>query len=1480
MSFTTMIKQTPENVALYITAVEAFAGSTGTLGVLDGTTPKPTLPPPFDAATITAVQLTLFAREEKAYENWMKHDGLNRVLLINSLHESSQHFVAPRLTSAQIWTSIKDHFKSLRVDRGIIIFRYLTELRMATPATPSGIAEYISKVRTWWPEVLDYGLTELKVTFPFQFIVQPLLHYLGPEFAVDVALLRQKGISLTIDELTTMLGDFASRLSINDSVLAESAMVASSHTTSATAYRPASHPARPRHTCTHCGKAGHDISRCWSKPKVAALETAAVAIVAPVISQLPLLDQLNFIESGFMAMEEIKLGEKHRIFTGHTRGQPSGVTSAALDTGATRSIFGDKRVFQSLSPIARIRIKIANGSIVNADQVGTVVVRDQSGSTLTIVDALYVPCLKGINLLSVLRIIGTSGECVFRQHSSRITSHEGHQLTGFAANGLHYLEVILNPPIPSNLVAGPAAVTAYHAADMDTWHRRFGHLNETSSRALLSGDIKLNPSKLSFCVPCQFGKSSRAIIPSAAGSVPSTALGRVSTDVCGPFQTATMLGYHYFVTFGDHHSRFVRTYLIKKKSDVFNTFLVYKARVEKETGLKIIILRSDRGGEYMSKEFLDYLDEHGIQKEMPAAYTPEQNGLAERINRTIVERVKTMLYESGLPLSYWGEAVLTATYLGNISPHAGLGGKSPRAVFSSFSLVGPYKPQLNRLRPFGCIAYVHVPKQLRKKLDDRVRAGVMLGYEEGSYSYRIGMGQGKVAISRNVVFNESHFPFFGNERVTLTHLNALLDFDALFPGAFNHLEVASPDSTPAPMPAPPPATADAPASSLIPFPVPNLPDQPIPDALSDAPVDPRTSPSPPPASSPPLSPVQPVNDIPRQLPAVLPLSPAPLRRSTRLVAARTTPTPAASIPLVDSSSEDDDHDGDESDDPLRLGPPVHSSKSRHGQWAAFAHHVRDFSGDSAFSATSLLVESANPDSPLYSVAMEGSHAEEWKAACLIEFTQLVKKGTGTMVVRPAGARVMGGKWVLTTKRDENGVFLKRKARWVAQGFTQIAGIDYSDTFASVGRTDTLRHLFACAALQSWSINQFDVASAFLEGDIDVDGLLIVQPKGFEELGRENYVWELKKPLYGLKQGPRCWKAKLDIFLTEAGFIASDADDCLYIHHLDNDTIHLFIHVDDGLLFSNSPSALAKFRLKLEDQFTVKYDENPVHFLGYGIKRNLVEGTIAIDQRAHLAVVLATVGLTDCTPTTTPLRPNTDLSPASDDEFALARSKPYRPILGALTWVTIGSRPDLTNTIHMLSQSMAKWSSRHWEALLYLLRYVKGTLDYSLVYRRGVGNGTTPIIFVDANWAADPTTRRSTSGFVILLAGAAISWASKRQPTVALSTAEAEYMAIGEVAKHVIWSRRLGSAVGFPTIGPSIIFGDNQSSIFLASNPTDFRRSKHIDIRHHFIREKVESKELELVWIPSQENISDILTKPLFRVNHYAICARMGLQQVS
>lgn len=485
----------------------------------------------------------------------------------------------------------------------------------------------------------------------------------------------------------------------------------------------------------------------------------------------------------------------------------------------------------------------------------------------------------------------------------------------------------------------------------------------------------------------------------------------------------------------------------------------------------------------------------------------------------------------------------------------------------------------------------------------------------------------------------------------------------------------------------------------------------------------------------------------------------------------------------------------------------------------------------------------------------------WRKAMLEELSAMQKNSVYTIVDKPANAKVVGSRWVFKIKRNTDGTIERYKARLVARGFSQTVE---TETYSPVMRYVTLRLLLALAVQNGLQITHCDVQSAYLHGELE-EAVYMLQPDGFTN--GTTQVCKLKKAIYGLKNAGRAWYEKLSQTLYNIGFERCKVDSCVFRYGTGADRIILGIWVDDILILSNNSSMTSEIISKLTAKFDIRNLGEPRHFLGLNIVRQ--NNTIKINQTHYINSILRKFKMETCSIQKTPMDLNTTFTPGLP-----VADVPYRELIGSLLWLSTCTRPDITFATNRLASYTNCATAEHWSAAKRVLRYLQGTKNYNLTYEK---SKTKDIIgFSDSDWAGDKENRRSTTGFTFVLSNGPIAWESRRQKTTALSTCEAEYMALSDASKEALFLRNLYSSIfkEDPTI---TLYEDNQSTMKLAANPILTHRTKHIDTRHHFVRECVDTGVYILKYVPTKEMVADILTKPLSAKTHQYFVSRLRLE---
>ena len=976
------------------------------------------------------------------------------------------------------------------------------------------------------------------------------------------------------------------------------------------------------------------------------------------------------------------------------------------------------------------------------------------------------------------------------------------------------------------------------------------------------------------CEGCLIGKSHRAPMPAVATHRATQRLELVHSDVAGPFSTMSVGGCWYFVSFIDDCTNLVAVFPIARKSDVLDRFLTFRAWAETQTGARIRTLRTDGGGEYLSHEFDQRLRATGVARQRTPPYTPQHNGVAERANRTLMNAVRAVLISARMPDRFWALALQAAVYLRNRSPTSKLAGMTPLEAFTG------RRPSLGDLRVWGCLAYVHVPKEKRGKLQPRSTACTLVGYSTESKAYLLwDPTRQAVVVSRDVTFVE--------------HRRG-----PLIPGeAEGPVISANGDNRPVVTASGPtslqrPLLSTAPGPQLRP-PQESPPPQQSPQQsqqqrlpLATAPIGKKAAAAAPasrrvPSTQTPVMTRQRVADVQSQAAAQLSGSgsgPAAVRPSGNL-------SFSEFIRQQTSGSSDDDVDPQDriplsqilSHASQPSSAPASSSQSPSG--------LRTLHEDSKALSADTVTAAVDGIPSSYREAMSRPDKAQWEGATQEEIDSIHAARTWTLAELPPGFTLIGSKWVLNLKRNADGSIARYKARVVAKGYGQKEGIDYTETFAPVAKFSTIRALLSITAYYDLELHQMDVKTAFLNGDLDHE-IYMEQPEGFIAPNQQHLVCKLHKAIYGLKQAGRSWNIKIDDTLRRLGFAALITDSCVYVYSSGRVVVYIALYVDDLLLVSNSLPALTRLKADLAQQFSMKDLGEAQYVLGIQIERNRSARTLSISQAEYVRNVLDRFGMTDCKSVRTPLEISRKLTkedcPPAGATTDVAFTRQYQSAVGAIMYAMLGTRPDIAFAVTTLSQFNSNPGQVHWAAVKHVMRYLRGSIDYRLTYGPSGKTTVSPIVYgySDSDWGNNTDDRRSVTGYVFILGGGAVSWQARKQTTVALSSVEAEYMAATQSTKEAMWWRYLLSDLGIDLGGPTLVYSDSQGSIALTKNPEHHARSKHIDIRHHFVREQVAAGTIEVDYVPTGEMVADVLTKVLPRDNHLKLITMMGIRSPS
>ncbi len=1069
------------------------------------------------------------------------------------LDDDVMQYVIEEESPAEVWKKLEARYMSKSLTNKLYLKRKLYRLRMEEG---SDLEQHINAFN----QIIG-DLKRVEVKFEDEDKALMLLHSLPDSSVYEnlITTLTYGKETLVYEEITTALLDFQQRRKQSDgNSQGEGLVVKDKQDRGRSRQRESNGNKNSRSKsrkkknpqCFKCGKKGHYKRDCpeWGKDKGG--ENKDDSKSANVVE--------NDSEDGDML--SVSSGSDHST------------DSWVLDSACSFHMTPNRAWFDTYRLVDSGSVLMGNDASCKVVGIGNIKIRMFDGVVRTLCDVRHIPDLKK-NLIS-LGALDSNGFS-FKSEGGAMKVLKGVMVVmkGQKVSGNIYRL------LGSTVVGGVAAVESDYDSTV-LWHMRLGHMGERGMlelhrRNLLKG---MKTCKLDFCKYCVLGKQTKVQFKTATHKTEGI-LDYVHSDVWGPVRIASRQGHHYFVTFIDDFSRKVWVYFMQHKSDVFAKFKVWKAEVENQTGRKIKCLRTDNGTEYKEKKFMQFCEQQGIKRHFTVRKTPQQNGVAERMNRTIAERARCLRLNAGLTKNFWADAVSMACFLINRSPRVTLEGKVAEEVWTGNEV------DYSSLRVFGCPAYMHVSSDERSKLDPKSRQCIFLGYEKGVKGYKLWDPKAnKVVISRDVVFDEK----------------SMLK-------STQSLEEQKPES----------------------------------------------------------------KDFNKQLVQV------EIESQAEDISTQSLETPSSEEQA--SSSREQQHQSLASGRTKRIIKPP----TRYGFEDLVSYALVTSSGDPV----------------TFQEAISSQEKSKWMQAMVEEMESLHKNKTWELVELPKGKRAIGCKWVYKRKEATSEKEGERfKARLVAKGYSQRKGIDYDEIFSPVVRHTSIRVMLALVAHFDMELEQMDVKTAFLHGDIEED-LYMEQPEGFSQPGEEQLVCKLTKSLYGLKQSPRQWYKKFDSFMIRIGYMRCEYDCCIYVKRLDDGSfIYLLLYVDDMLISAKSILEVNKLKALLSKEFDMKDLGAAKKILGMEIRRDRGSGRLWLSQGAYVEKVLKRFSMDKAKPVSTPLASHFKLSasqcPKSEDEVRDMESVPYASAVGCLMYAMVCTRPDLAHAVSVVSKFMANPGRQH------------------------------------------------------------------------------------------------------------------------------------------------------------------------------------------
>ncbi|GJZ05263.1 putative ribonuclease H-like domain-containing protein [Tanacetum coccineum] len=877
--------------------------------------------------------------------------------------------------------------------------------------------------------------------------------------------------------------------------------------------------------------------------------------------------------------------------------------------------------------------------------------------------------------------------------------------------------------------------------ESNLWHRRFGHVNFKTMNKLVKGNLVRGlPSKLfeinQTCVACQKGKQHRA-----------SCKAKTISSISQPLQ---MLHMDLFT--------FVKS-LMKK---MYCLVVIDDFSIENLIDLKVKVIRCDNGTQFKNRVMNQFCEMKGIKREYGVARTPQQNGVAERKNRTLIEAARTMLADSKLPTTFWAEAV-------NIACR---------------------KPALSFMRPFGCPVTILNTIDHLGNFDGKANEGFFVGYSTNRKAFRVFNSRTRIVEENlHVKFIVARNQSNGNagtkvcDDVGKTRIETVPGKDYILlplwtqdpPFSFNSKD--SPDARFKPSGEEEKKDVEDPGNE---------------DSKVLSIKEPRIN--------------QEKNDNINNTNNINTVSDGNNTNNVNAVSSTVNAVgdPKSSIEhsdylnmpeLEDIVYSDDDEDVGAKADMNNLDafmPISHIPTTRIHKDHLVDQIIRDLN-----SAPQIRRMTKN--------LKEHEAMQE-------ELLQFKLQQVWTLVDLPNGKTTIGTKWVYRNKKVERGIVIKNKARLVAQGYTQEEGIDYDEVFAPVARMEAIRLFLAYASFKDFMVYQMDVKSTFLYGKIE-EKVYVYQPPGFEDPNFTNRVYKVEKALYGLHQAPRAWYETLLTYLLHNEFQRGKIDKTLFIRR------------DKGEL---------------------------TFFLGLQVKQK--KDGIFISQDKYVTEILKKFGFSDVKTASTPMETRKPL--LKDAEGEDVDEHLYRSMIGSLMYLT-SSRPDIMFVVCACARFQVNPKNSHLYAVKRIFRYLKGQSKLGIWYPKD--SPFDLVAYPDSGYTRASLDRKSTIGGCQFLGCRLISWQCKKQIVVANSTTEAEYIAASNCCGQVLWIQNQLLDYGYNFMHAKIYI-DNESTIFIVKNPIFHSKTKHIEIRHHFIRDSNEKKLIQMIKIHTDQNVTDLLTK--------------------
>jgi len=1237
-------------------------------------------------------------------DKWKKDDAVAQKILISTIDKRTLLHILDCKTAYQMWTKIKTIFERDNEQQKCNLLQTFYNMSYDKG---SDITTYISKLKN-----LTNRLNQLKIELNDNMVITKILVTLPEEYSHFASAWESTDMnSRTLENLTARL--VAEEMRIKTKLTEEKEVALKTASKKCYKCNKIGHLSRDCKIktnqtnkiirCFRCNKTGHIEKQCKEKPHSKNTDKCGIC------KKTNHTDKNCFFRNNKKSKPEKE--ENMSFLVQKMKKEVEWI----VDSGTTSNMINDcKNVKQFTKVKTKIGVAKVNESMFTE---GTGSMEFQE---CNLKEVIYIPELSK-NLLSVSKITDSGAEVHFTKEEVIVKVKDKVILRGKKLkSGLYQVKMELKNEEETHLIEK-------NGSKIEIWHRKLGHLGDEALKKLLKitegidlSLMEINDNKR-LCKACVEAKHARSKFENTRTKA-TRPLQLIHTDLCGPFDPITWDGNKYFITFLDDYTHYTMVYLLKSKAEAADKIKEYVSRMETRLDKKVAKIRCDNGREYVNDNIKNWCKRKGIELNTTIPYTPQLNGKAERLNRTLVEKIRALLFDSKMNKEMWGEALYVATYLLNRSPTETL-------KVTPFEMLENKRPKLNNLQVFGLVAYAKVLGPL-KKLDNRSKKFRFVGYAPNGYRLW-NEDRRKIIVARDVKFE--------------TEIKKDIDEESR-EISLNQLNKKTEDSE---------------------------------EEREESDNDYRQE----------------------------------EEEDTR---------EEEELNKESLSEEDQENEVEE----------IRKSTRSKRKPERFKDYVCNKFKDYAYLT--------------YNEAIKSEDKENWKIAIAEEKQSLKENNVWVVVdenqVFKNKQKPLHSKWVFTIKPDG-----KYKARLVIKGCEQKNEMDYQDTYSPVIGQNALRSILAIAAAKQYKIISFDVKTAFLYGELEED-VYMYPPEGYNY---KRKILKLKKALYGLKQAPLRWNIKFTDFLKEKGFIPLKSEQCLF-KRIDNDMI-LSIYVDDGLLIGSNTCLMDEFLKELNRKFKIKIDKNTQSYVGLELCKS--EENVILKQKTYINKILQRSGMECAKPVKIPI-----LKGERAKTISRRINYPYREIIGSLLYASTKTRPDIAYAVNYASRYVENPMEENINDVKHILKYLKGNNNVGIEYKKK-GNIKILEAYSDADFAGDPETRKSTSGYIIFFGGGPISWSSRKQTVIAQSTTEAEYVAAAECCKELMYLKSLLEELLNDKIKICLNM-DSQSAMMLIKNGIINKKSKHIEVRYHYIHDLVKKGIITLNYCPTAEMLADILTKPL------------------